>query len=70
MSIFRARWVMGSLASLLAACSGSSDAPPPASATAAATTAPHARTDDSDNVLNVYNWTNYIGPSIISDFEK
>ena len=70
MSIFRARWVMGSLASLLAACSGSSDAPPPASATAAATTAPHARTDDSDNVLNVYNWSNYIGPSIISDFEK
>jgi len=26
--------------------------------------------DDSDNVLNVYNWTNYIGPSIVSDFEK
>jgi putrescine transport system substrate-binding protein len=26
--------------------------------------------DDSDNILNVYNWSNYIGPSIISDFEK
>jgi putrescine transport system substrate-binding protein len=70
MSIFRARWVTGSLASLLAACSGSSDAPPPAAAPAAATTPPHAQMGDSDNVLNVYNWSNYIGPSIVGDFEK
>ena len=70
MSILRARWVMGSLAALVAACSGTSDAPPSASATAASATSPHAQLDDSDNVLNVYNWTNYIGPSIISDFEK
>jgi putrescine transport system substrate-binding protein len=26
--------------------------------------------DDSDNVLNVYNWSDFIGPSIVSDFEK
>ena len=26
--------------------------------------------DDSENVLNVYNWSDFIGPSIIGDFEK
>jgi putrescine transport system substrate-binding protein len=61
MSILRARWLLGSLTSLAAACSGNSSSPPQVSATAAAA---------SENVLNVYNWSDFIGPSIISDFEK
>jgi putrescine transport system substrate-binding protein len=70
MSTFRARWVVGSLACLLVACSGSSDTPASASAKVAAAAAPRAQAEDSENVLNVYNWSDYIGPSIVSDFEK
>ena len=70
MPIFRVRWLLGSLASLVAACSGTSGAPPPASATAPAAASPRAQTDDSENVLNIYNWSEFIGPSIVSDFEK
>lgn len=61
MNILRARWLLGSLASLVAACSGNSSPPPQASTAAAAA---------SENVLNIYNWSDFIGPSIISDFEK
>jgi putrescine transport system substrate-binding protein len=60
MNILRARWLPASLASLAAACSGNSSPPPQASTTTAA----------SENVLNIYNWSDFIGPSIISDFEK
>src|SRR3984957_10229046 len=63
MNILRARWLLGSLASLVAACSGNSSPPPQASTAAAAAAA-------SENVLNIYNWSDFIGPSIISDFEK
>jgi putrescine transport system substrate-binding protein len=58
MSILRARRLLGALASLVAACSGNSSPPPQVSAAA------------SENVLNVYNWSDFIGPTIISDFEK
>jgi putrescine transport system substrate-binding protein len=61
MNILRAGWLPGSLASLVAACSGNSSPPPQASTPAEAA---------SENVLNVYNWSDFIGPSIISDFEK
>jgi putrescine transport system substrate-binding protein len=61
MNILSPRWLLGTLASLAAACSGNSSPPPQASTTAAAA---------SENVLNVYNWSDFIGPSIISDFEK
>jgi putrescine transport system substrate-binding protein len=61
MGNFSARWLPASLASLVAACSGNSSPPPQPSTTAAAA---------SENVLNVYNWSDFIGPSIISDFEK
>src|SRR6202167_301703 len=70
MPVFRARWLVGSLASLIAACSGSSDTPAPVSATSAAAALPRVPADDSVNVLNVYNWADYIGPSIVSDFER
>jgi putrescine transport system substrate-binding protein len=61
MNILRARWLPGSLAALAAACSGNSGPQTLASTTAAAA---------SENVLNVYNWSDFIEPSIISDFEK
>lgn len=61
MSIFGARWLLGSLVSLVAACSGNSNPPPEGSTTAATA---------SENVLNVYNWSDFIGPSIVGDFEK
>ena len=70
MPIFRVRWLLGSLASLVAACSGTSGAPPPPSTTAPAAASPHAQTDEFENVLNIYNWSEFIGPSIVSDFEK
>jgi spermidine/putrescine-binding protein len=60
MSILRMRWLLASLASLVAACSGSPGPPPHGSTTAA----------PPEDVLNVYNWSDFIGPSIISDFEK
>ncbi len=69
MPLGRAGWLVGPLASLAAACSGNSDAPPRASTTPAASS-PHAQTEESDNVLNVYNWSDFIGPSTVSDFEQ
>lgn len=55
---------------LLAACGGK----PPATDTAAADGAagPAASTADTDDekLLNVYNWSDYIEPSVIADFEK
>jgi spermidine/putrescine-binding protein len=61
MNILRARWLLWSLAALVAACSGNSSPPSQTSPTAAAA---------SENVLNIYNWSDFIGPSIISHFEK
>jgi putrescine transport system substrate-binding protein len=67
MSILRALWRVVSLACLLTACSESSKAPPSATASAAAS---YPQAGSSENVLNVYNWSDFIGPSIVSDFEK
>ncbi len=72
MPTFSARSVLGCFALLVAACSGNSGTPAPSSAPAAAVSAPSgtSRETDSERVLNVYNWSDFIGPSIISDFEK
>jgi len=43
-------------AALLAACSGPQQ--------------PGARPTESERVVNVYNWSDYIQPSVIADFEK
>jgi len=51
------------LALLLAACSR--DRPAPAAPTAAAHSA-----GDPEPVLNVYNWTDFIEPSVVAAFEK
>ena len=53
------------LAVLLAAC-GSKEAPKPAAG--AASTA--AAETDAEKVLNVYNWSDYIDPTIVRAFEK
>ena len=53
-----------SAAALLAACAGCSG--PAAQGAAAAASAPAA----SEKVLNVYNWSDYIQPQVIADFEK
>jgi putrescine transport system substrate-binding protein len=50
------------LAALLSACGGSAPTPSPSAAGAPA--APE------DKVLNVYNWSDYIEPAVIPDFEK
>jgi putrescine transport system substrate-binding protein len=65
-----ARWWLAFVASLIAACSGSSNSLPPASDAAADAASSGARAGDQDNVLNVYNWSDFIGPSIVADFEK
>jgi putrescine transport system substrate-binding protein len=52
------------LALLLSAC-GSKEAPKPASSAAAPTAA-----TDAEKVLNVYNWSDYIDPTIVPAFEK
>jgi putrescine transport system substrate-binding protein len=49
-----------SFALLLAGCSGSSN-PPPAQVAGASS---------EEKVLNVYNWSDYIEPSVIADFRK
>jgi putrescine transport system substrate-binding protein len=56
-------------------CSGSSKSPPAANSgamspsIAVANSASSASTDP-EKVLNVYNWTDFIEPSVISEFEK
>jgi putrescine transport system substrate-binding protein len=59
------------LALAITSCSGGSKPPPGRVSDASA--APSAATGislDSEKVLNVYNWSDFIEPSVISDFEK
>jgi putrescine transport system substrate-binding protein len=63
------------LATLFAGCSGSSKSPSddsakPAAAPAAATSAASGTPMDADKVVNVYNWSDYIDPSVVADFQK
>ena len=60
--LLRAAWLAGAVLSLLAGCGGS--APPSGAAPASAPAGPE------DKVLNVYNWSDYIEPSVIPDFQK
>jgi putrescine transport system substrate-binding protein len=53
----------------LAACSSKQEAAPAPAAAPAAGAAPAAITDD-EKVLNIYNWSDYIAPNIVPDFEK
>jgi putrescine transport system substrate-binding protein len=53
------------LAAVFAGCSGSSK--PPADESAKPTSTSGA---DAEKVVNVYNWSDYIDPSVVTDFQK
>src|SRR5246127_1241206 len=61
------------LAAICAGCSGSSK-PPDESAkptsTPAAVSASGEPQPDAEKVVNVYNWSDYIDPSVVTDFQK
>jgi putrescine transport system substrate-binding protein len=60
----------------LAACgrqseeSGAAQGPSASAAATASTTAPDGSPIDAQKVLNVYNWSDYIDPSVVPAFEK
>ncbi len=56
------------LAALLGGCGGASPPPAPPGANPAGGAPPAPR--EEEKVLNVYNWSDYIDPSVIPDFEK
>jgi putrescine transport system substrate-binding protein len=63
------------LAALFAGCSGGSKSPSddsakPASGPASTTTSSTPGAQDAEKVVNVYNWSDYIDPSVIADFTK
>lgn len=63
------------LAALLAGCSGGSKSPSDDSAKSAGnpastTTSSTPGATDAEKVVNVYNWSDYIDPSVIADFQK
>src|SRR5580765_3528715 len=54
---------------LLIACGKKEEAPPAAGDQAAAAAAPKVDTD-AEKLVNVYNWSDYIDPSVLEDFTK
>jgi putrescine transport system substrate-binding protein len=58
------------LAALFAGCSGSSKSPTDDSPTPAAGTTASGAPTDGEKVVNVYNWSDYIEPAVIADFQK
>jgi putrescine transport system substrate-binding protein len=64
------------LAAMLAGCSGGSKSPsddsarPAPSGPASTTTSSTPGATDAEKVVNVYNWSDYIDPSVIADFTK
>ena len=63
------------LAALFAGCSGGSKSPSddsakPAAGPASTTTSNTPGAQDADKVVNVYNWSDYIDPSVLADFTK
>ena len=61
---------------MLSGCSGGSKSPsddsarPAASGPASTTTSSTPGATDAEKVVNVYNWSDYIDPSVIADFTK
>jgi len=54
----------------LAACSSKKEEAPAAAAPAATTAAGPPVVMDAEKELNIYNWSDYIDPTIVPDFEK
>jgi putrescine transport system substrate-binding protein len=63
-SLLRSMCLAVLCAGLLAACGGSASSP------AASATGPAGAPGPEEKVLNVYNWSDYIEPSVIPQFEK
>jgi putrescine transport system substrate-binding protein len=63
-SLLRSMCLAVLCAGLLAACGGSASSP------AASATGPAGAPGTEEKVLNVYNWSDYIEPSVIPQFEK
>jgi len=68
MSSTRSLTALATVFLLLAACGKKEEAPPPPAAGAA----PAGETFDTDaeKVVNVYNWSDYIEPTVLEDFQK
>jgi len=60
--------LIASLAALTAGCGGG--AQPPAGDAASADAASSGESTDPEKVVNVYNWSDYIDPSVVADFER
>jgi putrescine transport system substrate-binding protein len=62
------------LAAAFAGCSGSPNPPAdqsaPPTSTTGAPTAPGEPPPDAEKVVNVYNWSDYIDPTVVTDFQK
>lgn len=54
----------------LVACGNKPEVPAPADAAKPAETAAVEPMAEGDNVLNIYNWSDYIGPDTVKNFEK
>jgi putrescine transport system substrate-binding protein len=61
---------LGSVAFLAVACSGNSSSPPRAATAVTTAASSGGETGNAEQVLNVYNWSDFIEPSIVTDFEK
>jgi putrescine transport system substrate-binding protein len=72
----RSSFIGAVLAAMLAGCSGGSKSPsddsakPASSGPASTTTSSTPGAMDAEKVVNVYNWSDYIDPSVIADFTK
>jgi len=73
-TVLRSLGLSAVLAAVLAGCSGSSKSPTDESAKAtsapAATAAAAEPSPEADKVLNVYNWSDYIDPGVLTDFQQ
>lgn len=58
------------VAVFLAACGQKPEAPPAEPPAEPAAAAPAAVETDAEKVLNVYNWSDYIDPTVIEEFQK
>jgi len=71
-TVLRSLCLSAVLATVLAGCSGSSKPPPDESAkpaSPAAATSASGAPMDAEKVVNVYNWSDYIDPTVINDFQ-
>ena len=67
----RTAYLGACVALMIAGCSRDSNLPPAQSPSPSGSPAvPKNTTGGSEKVLNVYNWTGFIEPSVISDFER